>query len=250
MRVAALVLMLPGMAAAAGSVSLGLEYSRGNYGDAQPTRIWYLPFTAEYAADAYRVQLTLPYVWISGPASTVGGMQGPMRMAAGQQMSTRSASGQGDAIVAGSYNVYADSAAGLLIDLTGKLKLATADAGKGLGTGERDASLQIDVARRFGEWTAFGSLGRRKMGDPPDFTLRDPWFGSLGASRRLDERLRLGAIYDGRQAVVSGGGRLSELTVFVDYRLSPVWTVEGHLVRGFADGSPDWAAGLRLSRRY
>jgi len=127
--------------------------------------------------------------------------------------------------------------------------LATADEDKGLGTGENDYSLQLDGYLPAGEATAFGTLGYRVYGDPETFDLDNVWFASLGFSHPLSAATSAGAIADWREASSLTGDPRRELTVFATHHLSAAWSLQGYMVKGFSDGSPDWAAGAVVIRR-
>ncbi|MFZ2855605.1 MAG: hypothetical protein WAZ34_16030 [Rhodocyclaceae bacterium] len=253
--VCALLIVASGPALAgdnAFSLSAGMEYSTGNYGAQESTDIQYFPVTGKYQAGPLILKLMVPYVSITGPANVIGGLGNvmPVATAGGGTPPRRSASGQGDVVAAGSYNVYQNGATGLLLDLTGKVKFATADDSKGLGTGKNDFSLQADVVKQRGAWMLFGSLGWRKMGDPDGSDFKDPWFGSAGASYGLNAATQLGALYETRQSVIDGGAKLSELMLFASYQLAPSYTLQGYVIKGFTDGSPDWGGGTVLNRHF
>lgn len=249
----ALLLAACGAAVAEGKglgLSAGMEYSTGKYGALQSTDIWYSPVTARYETGPWVLKLTLPYVRITGPGNVVGGNGNTVQIGSTGGAMRRSASGQGDVVAAASHTLYQDTGHGLLLDLTGKIKFATADAGQGLGTGKNDFSLQVEGVRQSADGMLFGSLGRRQIGDPAGTDFRNPWFGSLGASHPLGEAAQLGALYETRQRVIDGGARLSELTVFAAYKLTSSHTLQGYLVKGFSDGSPDWGAGAVLNSHF
>lgn len=251
-RLIALLIATSVPAPAAGSgigLSAGMAYSTGHYGARQATDIWYLPVTARYDAEPWILQLTLPYVWITGPANVVGGGDHAVQITPDGE-TRRSASGPGDVVAAGTRNLYRDTEHGLLLDLTGKVKFATADADKGLGTGKDDVSLQADMSRQDGAWILFASLGRRRMGDPAGTDFRNPWFGSLGAGYSPGEASQFGAVYETRQRVIEGGARSSELMAFAAYKLAPAHTLQGYVVKGDSDASPDWGAGVFVNSHF
>ncbi|MDP2832898.1 MAG: hypothetical protein Q8Q28_06320 [Pseudomonadota bacterium] len=236
----------PTMAAGRGlEMSAGLDYSTGRYGAELPTDIWYFPLTARYEAASWNLQLTLPYVQMTGPGNVLGANDGLAGSAGAARR--RSASGQGDAVAAVSRNLYGSVDGRLLLDITGRIKFGTADASQGLGTGKNDFSLQADLLTGNRNWTLFGSAGHRRMGDTADTNFRDPWFASLGAAHNLNGRTQLGAVYETRQRVITDGARLSEVMVFASYKLAATHTLQTYVVKGFADGSPDWGIGFTLS---
>ncbi len=230
------------------SVSAGLDYSTGNYGSSSDTRIWYYPFMAKYESDALTLKLSVPYLKITGPSNVVAAAGQPIQV--GTNATRRSESGAGDVLAAASYNVFDHRSAGLLIDLTAKIKFATADEAKGLGTGENDYALQADITKSLGQYSVFGTLGRRKYGDPPGVDFRNPWYATLGAAYKISAAMTSGLSYDYRERVLTSASAVSEVTGFVSYKLTPTSKLQGYLVKGFSDASPDWGAGVVVSTSF
>ncbi len=73
-----------------------------------------------------------------------------------------------------------------MLNVTGKVKIPTADEDKGLGTDETDFSLEVNLTKAYGSNVAFGTVGYRKFGDPPEFDLDDVMHLSIGGQRKLD----------------------------------------------------------------
>lgn len=246
-----IVLLGPAMASESSfSLSAGMEYSSGTYGAQESTDIQYFPLTGRYQAGPVTLKLMIPYIRITGPSTVVGGPGSALQIITTGGGERRSASGQGDVVATGTYDVYQDMGNGLLLELTGKVKFATADDTKGLGTGKNDFSIQTDAIKQSGSWTLFGSLGWLKMGDPVGIDFKDTWFGSVGAGYGLNAVTQLGAAYETRQRVIDGGVKLSQMTVFATYKLASTYTLQGYVIKGFSDGSPDWGAGAVLNRDF
>lgn len=239
-------------AAAGGSLELavGGEFTSGKYGGAEKTEIWYVPVTGKYGTGPWLLKLTVPYLRITGPGNIVGGNGGNGGMVplpTVQNAPIRTASGPGDVVAGVSYAWYENWVSGVLLDLTGKIKFGTADKEQGLGTGEDDYSFQGDISKRHGDWTVFAGMGWKEMGNPPEITFKNHWFGSLGASYRVSSPTMAGMVYDHREAVVDGGARVSEITAFLSQKVSPGSKIQAYVLRGFSGASPDWGAGMALS---
>lgn len=227
-------------AAEQGELALGggIHYTEGNYGTSTETRVTALVFTARYDVKRWTFRVGLPYLFVDGSEAVIPGV-GAVR---GGTAADSSASGLGDATVSATYVAHYDRASRFGVDVTGKVKLATAEDER-LGTGESDYSALVDVYRDFGRWTAFGGIGYTIMGNPPGVTLNDVVSFNFGASYRLDERVRLGASFDEREAAASGAPQ-REITLFYSTTLQRGWRVQGYFLVGLADGSPDWGTGL------
>jgi len=257
MRSPTAVLVLPACIALASSaaladstfsVSAGFDYSTGTYGSSSDTRIWYYPLMAKYEADALTLKLTVPYLKITGPSNVVAVGGQPIQV--GATGATRTESGLGDVIGAASYSLLDNRASGLPIALTAKITFATADDAKGLGTGENDYALQSEVTKILGQHSVFGTLGRKKYGDPPGVDFQDPWYISLGAAYKASPAMTAGLSYDFRERVLASSSEVSEVTAFVSYKVTSTTKLQTYLVKGFSDGSPDWGAGIVLGASF
>ncbi|MDH4235356.1 MAG: hypothetical protein OEV15_09530, partial [Gallionella sp.] len=142
------------------SLSTGFDYSSGDYGTATTTEILTIPASGEYETGPWLFKVTVPYVQISGTGAVVPGF-GHIK-AGGAVKDTRS--GLGDTVAAASYNIYSGGASRSGVDLTGKVKLNTADTG--LGSGQNDYAAQADAYQSFNKFTAIGSLGYKILGSP------------------------------------------------------------------------------------
>jgi hypothetical protein len=237
-------------APAAGSAELllgaGVHYSQGTYGTGIRTRITALTFTGRYDTARWTFRGSVPYLFISGSDAVVPGIG----RVAGASAAASSTSGLGDVTLSATYAAYHDAATQFGVDVTGKIKLATADPDERLGTGEHDLGVLAEVYKAFGRLTAFAGLGYTEFGTSPRLAISDAFSYTLGASYRLDERDSVGASYDERERLASGAAAQKELTVFYSRRTARGWRTQVYFLRGFADGSPDWGAGLSAAHPF
>jgi hypothetical protein len=230
------------------TATTGFDYSTGKYGESSSTDIFYVPLIGRYEMDAWTFKATIPYLHIDGPGNVtpdLGRVGGPAASRARQ-----TESGLGDVITSAEYDFYHDAASGFLLGATGKVKWGTASRSKGLGTGENDYSLQLDAFQPLGDLTPFASAGYRIYGSPPGITLRDGWFGSLGASYKLDLDNSVGASVDLREKIFDGGDPAEELTGFFSHKFDPNWKTQVYALTGFTHASPDFGFGGLLSYRF
>lgn len=242
----AAIFLIPTANAQDGTLTLGggLHYSSGDYGTATTTTITTLAGTAAYEKGPWTFKGYLPYLNLKGDSAVVPGI-GNVR---GKPSRSTSESGLGDLVLSATYAAYYDRATTLGLDLTAKVKLATADENRGLGTGEHDFIFLVDAYKTFGRWTGFGGVGYHVLGDPPGFPLDNVLSASLGATYKLDERDSVGASLDGRERVAAGTSPQRELTGFFIRKLDRLWKAQLYALIGLANGSPDWGAGLSLAR--
>lgn len=229
------------------TLSTGLDYSSGKYGESKRTETLVVPVGIKYEFGDWTLRTTIPYVESNGPSAVSG--SGPDRVTIENGSNVRRrASGLGDIVVSAAWNAFKDGP--WLIELAGKVKLATADEKSGLGTGENDYSVQTEIYRTLGSNTLFATLGYKKMGDPAGTNLRDPFFTSLGWSYKASQVTALGLSYDFREKVQDSGAPLSDATAFVTHKLDQHWKLQGYLVTGFSRASPDFGGGMFVFYGY
>ncbi len=227
----------------------GVDYSTGDYGDTDSTDMLYVPFILTYRNFPLTLKLTVPYLEIEGPGGVVGGTEGGL--VTGEDTGVRqSQSGLGDIVVAAMYSLDPWTEGAPMVDFTVKAKLPTADEDQDLGTGAADYSAQVELARRFGDWTPFLTAGYQFMGQPDDFELDDRAYASLGTDVKVNDTVRLGGGYDFKQAASASSDDSSELMAYCTLRLSPGLSLNLYGVKGLSDGSPDWGAGAQIAQRF
>jgi len=227
------------------SLSVGANYSSGDYGTGTNTRIFSIPVTGQYDTGPWSLRLTVPYLYVSGGTAIPGIGQVPNSNpnARGRGGASSSASGLGDIVVAGVYNAYYDRAAGAGVDVTGKIKFGTADANKGMGTGEDDVSAQVDGYQTYGKATLFAGIGYTVFGSSSFLSLDDAVNIALGVNYRLDDSRSVGVRLDARAPVYADISEQRELMGYWVRRIDKTWKAQVYVLKGFADGSPDWGVG-------
>lgn len=228
------------------SLSTGVDFATGTYGGDVDIEDTYVPLAAtlDYGRVAFR--LTVPYLSVTAPEGTIFDPDGEPLPGAG---ALTTESGLGDVIASVTlFDVINNRELGFAIDLTGKVKFATADEDKGLGTGETDYSVQADLYKFMGDFTLLGSLGYKYRGDPADIDLDNVLMASAGGIYKFSPDLKGGLIFDYRESAISGSDSIQELTGFVSRRLTEDWKLQLFIMTGFTDSSLDWGGGFQIKR--
>jgi hypothetical protein len=232
----------------------GLHYNSGDYGTGTTTTILSVPLDIRYERTPWRFRIWVPYVEIDGASSVIPGIgsvsNGNPRRRGGSAGASGAASGLGDVVASATYAAHYDPTARLGVDVTGKIKLGTADADAGLGTGEHDFAALAEAFKTFDRTTFFAGVGHHWLGSSPLLRLDDVWSWSLGASYRIDQRDSAGVFYDSRERVSSSAEPLSEITAFWSRRLDRAWKAQAYFLLGLAEGSPDWGTGLSVAYAF
>lgn len=230
-------------------LAVGAEYTSGDYGGEKSVDEVYVPVTGKYDTQRLSFRLTVPFLGVRAPEGTyTEGPDGQPIIGEGPRVTE---SGIGDVLASLTvYDVLVSGTGDVALDLTGKVKLGTADVDDGLGTGEPDFTLQADLFRFFDRFTAIGTLGYVVRGDPDAVDLENALFVSVGGTYAIESSTRMGLFYDFREASLPGSDDIQELSATLWRRVSEDWRVSGYLIAGFSDSSPDWGAGISVSRAF
>ncbi len=229
------------------TISTGFDYTTGKYGQSSSTDILTIPVIGRYDYDLWTFKLIVPWTHISGPADVVQGI-GLLRGGASRP-TRQTESGLGDLVAAVTRNVLNESNA-VSLDLTGKIKFGTANRNKGLGTGENDYSLQADVYKVIDDFTPFATLGYRILGSPPGLSLNNTWCASGGVTYRVTAPTAVGAALDLQERSSDTVENVSELTAFITHELDRHWKLQGYVLTGFTNSSPDFGIGGIVSDTF
>lgn len=231
------------------SISTGANYITGKYGSDQSTDIVYIPFTAKYELNNTSFKVTAPWVSIKG-AGSVTSAGSPITLdSTSDKVTTESGLGDVVAAITQSFTLFEDNP--LYLDLTGKIKFATASESKGLGTGENDYAILADVYKPLNSSLMFfGGIGYKVYGDPSWVNFNNVWSSSLGLSYRINQKLSAGVLGDIRQATSKSSEPLREVTAFSAYKFNENYKMQAYLAQGYSDSSADFACGLMLKRSF
>lgn len=217
--------------------SLGYHFSTGKYGASESTEISYIPLVARADFGAWSLAVTVPYIRISGPSVVIDGVQ----------TVDGEAGGLGDISTRASYLMQPRYEWMPFVDLIGRIKFPTASRSDGLGTGEFDYGLEIEVSKRLGSFTPFAVAGYRILGSPPGSTLRNVALASVGSTYALLDTLPVGILLDYRDAASAASSTRLELVPFLSWKLSAYWSMDFYTSAGLAQGSPDVGTGLQIA---
>jgi hypothetical protein len=194
----------------------------------------------------WTLKLVLPWIHVSGPAVLLDGRgSGSVGIT-----NDRSVSGLGDINVSATYSLEQLYAAALFIDFTARVKIPTASFTKGLGTGQADGALQVDVAKAWGKFMPFITLGYRATGRPHGYPLRDVVFGTVGLQYTVNDAVAVGGLLDYRQAALRSAEDPRESTFYINWKLAPLWTLNVYGVVGYSRNSPDAGGGTTITYRW
>lgn len=225
-------------------LGVGVDYSSGDYGEAVDTKMLSLPVSARLQAAGFTLRASLPWISIDGPPGVLPGDGGTVGGNGGAAVSR---SGVGDLNLSATYSLPVGI--GTSFDITGKVKVPTADEVKGLGTGTTDYTIQGELLQSLGPVSVAARGGRRFNGSNALFPLEDVWLAGAGAYLQAGET-SFGVDYDWREGSLPTSFDRSEVTGSITQRLSSGLRLQGYVYTGLGDGSPNLGGGAQVMFRF
>jgi len=237
-------------------LSSSITYESGTFGTGTRTDIVYIPFTLKRLFNQGDLGLTLPFVILktTGETTLVDGK--PQRIRTGRQTSlaptgTVTKGGVGDMILKGRY--YAVDEHGLLptIALVAKIKFPTADESQGLGTGEFDEGVGVEISRTFlTDFIAYFDISYTIIGSPAGTDLRNQTVYDIGLGYKFTQQLLGSIFYEERTALIAGQPNPRSLLFTADYKVTQTFRLNAMVEAGLSNGSPDYGLTAGASVRF
>lgn len=226
-------------------VGAGADYSVGDYGDVEDTEILFLTASAKLRTGGWTLRASLPYIHVKGPGNIIPSEEGVIPGITRTPVVSRQ--GMGDIAFVAEHTFRLGDRT--FVDLIGRIKLPTASAAKGLGTGTTSVTASAELTRVIGPVILTARAGRRFNGSSEAFRQRDVWEASSGVIY-VDGGTSVGLFYDWRAKVRRTSAPRSEMTAFITRKLSPKLQLQGYVTVGLTNGSPDRGGGLVLVNRF
>jgi hypothetical protein len=222
------------------SLSAGGNFSIGDYGDPEDTRVWYESLSARYSTGPIAFRVTVPFLQIDGPATVTDDGE------VGGGGASRIESGIGDVSLSATYTLSWKPEK-MSLDLTGRVRLPTGDEDRGLGTGETDYTLLANLDKDFDSVKVFVEAGRRFLGSSPTNQRQDGWIAGAGLSTDLSKETEIGASLSWREAAFDTNDDPASVSAFVRQTLTNDLSLRANVMAGLSDGSPNFGTGLSLT---
>src|SRR5881296_1100944 len=236
--------------------STSVNYSVGDYGTNKDTMIVYVPFTLGVRPlDRFWLSVTVPFIYqdTQNVVLTGGGVASRKEQKGklAQPARATTESGLGDVLLKASVVVVEER--DLIPEITPyvKIKFPTADKDRGLGTGEFDETVGVDLSKRLiGPVYGYVTVAYTFIGSPPGTDFRNSFGWSIGAAYALIPSLSFFAFLDGATAIAHGEDDPLELRVGAEFKITKGLKLTGTVTRGLSNGSPDWGISAGLTARF
>lgn len=233
----------------------GYDYSSGKFNLPTRTNISYVPYALKYETGDWTLRASSGFISFAGPRNVITDDNGAPLLTdidltdAEARIISRK-SGFGDVYLSATYaleNPYMDD---FFIDITGQIKLPTADENKGLGTGQVDYTAKLDAAYLIGSFMPFGTIGYRFVGKTPRYDLQNSFFASIGMAYYLTFDTSVGVSYDYRESATPGFNSPKEIFSYVDVQLDDHWGINFYGVVGLNNVTTDYGLGTQLRYKF
>ena len=187
----------------------------------------------------------------SGKGSGVSGKDRVCGLTTRNPGQTVTTAGLGDLILKGRYYMVEEKDYMPLIAVTGRMKLPTASASQGLGTGAFDYGAGVEISKMLGEkWIAFLDGGYNIIGDPDGINFQNQHWYDVGAGYYVTKDLLCSAYYEEYRAIARGFVNARDVFIATNYTASSAWRFSGGVTVGLSDGAPAYAVTVGTSYRF
>jgi len=234
-------------------LSVSTTYETSKYGADTQTETVYLPVTLKRYFDMGDISLTIPYISqkSSGLVSVVDGKIFKTRQKTGPTAVTTN-SGLGDIILKGSFYLLQEQQKQPFdLFLIGKIKFPTADEKKGLGTGEYDETVGLELGKLIlPEWTVFVDAYYTFIGSPSGSTLENRFSFDVGLADQITQSVTASIFYEESTPLISGDPNLKNIVVNLEYEVARGMRVFAGGSVGLTDSSPDYGVTAGASIKF
>src|SRR5256712_8480646 len=239
------------------SLSTTVDYSVGDYGTGKDTTLLYVPFTLGVRPfDRFWLSVTVPYIYQTGQnvVLTGGGVAVKSKKSNGKltrPATSTTESGLGDVLAKASFILIPEKEFIPEVTPYFKVKFPTADKDRGLGTGEYDETLGVDVSKRLiASLFGYLELAYTFIGEPAGTTLHITFGWSVGAAYAIVPPFSVFAFLAGATAISPGQEDPLDLRVGAELKLVKALKLTGAVTRGLTKGAADWGVSAGLTLRF
>ncbi|MEZ5759312.1 MAG: hypothetical protein R3D86_13915 [Emcibacteraceae bacterium] len=149
----------------------GYDYSSGKFNLPANTNISYIPYSLQYETGKWEFKINSGYISFAAPKNVVPVIEGAplvtdVDLTPTDRYRNPRKDGFGDVYLSAKYSIENPYSNDLYIDLTGRIKIPTANEYKGLGTGKVDYIVKADFAYLMGNFMPFCHIGLHFIGKP------------------------------------------------------------------------------------
>jgi hypothetical protein len=237
------------------TLTSGFDYSSGKFNLPTSTNIIYVPYAIKYKTGPVTFRASSGYINLTGPKNVVTATDGVplltnIDLTEPDNRVNRKKNGFGDVYLSATYSFENPFQNDLYFDLTGRIKIPTADEFKGLGTGKVDYIAQADIAYLIGNFMPFGTIGYRFVGKSNLYDLQNSFFASIGMAYYVTHDTSIGASYDYRESSTPNFPNPKEIFGYIDVQINDHWGINFYGVSGLNNTTTDYGLGTQVRYKF
>ncbi|HRW30716.1 MAG TPA: transporter, partial [Emcibacteraceae bacterium] len=219
------------------------------------TNISYIPYSLQYETGQWEFKINSGYITFAAPKNVVPVIEGAplvtdVDLSPTDRYRNPRKDGFGDVYLSAKYSIENPYSNDFYIDLTGRIKIPTANEYKGLGTGKVDYIVKADFAYLMGNFMPFATLGYRFVGKTHLYDLQDSFFASIGASYYLTYDTSIGVSYEYRESATPGFNSPKEIFAYTDVQINDHWGLNLYGVVGLNNVTTDYGLGTQIRYKF
>jgi hypothetical protein len=161
------------------------------------------------------------------------------------------ACGPGDVVVRGRRYLLDENNWWPTLALRAHVKVPTADAARGLGTGRPDEGVGVEISRSLtSRLLLLADAGFTRIGRLEGFDLQDRWWYDAGLSHRVSTSMDFTLLFEEQRAIVRGLDAARSLIGVWNVAMPTGWRVLLAGEVGLSDAAPDHGVSIGASRRF
>jgi outer membrane putative beta-barrel porin/alpha-amylase len=242
-------------------IGLSASYLSGSYGTDVRTNTLYVPLSIRRLFENGDITLIIPYVRITsnGNVTFVNGFPVRIQTTTPTTVGRTTNEGLGDMILQGRYYVLNEREYLPSTAITAHVEAPTGDESRGLGLGDWDEGLGLELSKHFSEnWVGFLDGGytiignpKEVLGRPKTVTLeKEFWNYDVGLGYYVTRALLTSVFYEEWRSLVPGAVNARDVLLSFMYKATQAVRFQLALEKGLTSDAPDYGITAGVSFRF
>jgi hypothetical protein len=130
------------------------------------------------------------------------------------------------------------------------VKFPTADEDRGMGSGEADYYLQVNLTKVIDKFTVFGHLDHEWYGDTSMTNYNNVFYASLGGQHQFTVQTSAGLTGSYREKSLDSSDPRRAVMAFMEHKFDKSWSTQLYVIRGLSDSVADRAGGVMIKHTF
>ncbi len=230
-------------------IGVSTSYTNGDYGTSSRTSLLSVPLSIRRLFPDGDFTVTIPYLHLhsSGSVAVVNGI--PIQISNNKKNRRQqnlpptpsTTQGLGDITLQSRYYLLDEKGWLPTVSLTAKLKTPTANPDDGLGTGEFDENVGIELMKKLTDnLMGFVDGGYTFLGKQPGLNLLNQWNYDVGLGYNVTKQLMLSIYYEEYYKLVATQVNPRDVLFSMTYKATSALRLNASATAGLSNGAPQY----------